>query len=482
VWLSLIACTGVIEGLLIGGFLLPLRMDRVPPSLDTNLARVYGLDTIGLVLYLLVVVGLLGAYAVALRIAWRAPRYSVPLVILASTIFMATLLWIHPTYSSDVLHYVATARVTFVHGENPHVVPPEAISDDPLMMLSGWRALPSPYGAGWSWLSAVPYAMSGGLETATRAVVAFKLLAILCALGAVAGVSVAAERIRTGAGAVAAVAFGWNPLVVIHLAGDGHNDAAMLLFLAWGIVALTAKHRTAAFLLFAAATLIKPAAGLALLMLAVSLVRGRNFRTLALGIGGAVLMTMALHLPLWDGPRVLRPMLEEGDYFTNTPASLARHGVASFIGEQASERVVGAGVRTILIVTALLLAWRSRDDAIDLVLRIGLAYVLTVVLLATWYQPWYVTWPLVFLSVALATRQSGTWLVLGLTAGGLLVPVATNFTAAIAGRPAEDVVIDALAVALIVAPLGVALLVMRRRAAHGPKIRRPVLSPPVKMT
>jgi alpha-1,6-mannosyltransferase len=322
--------------------------------------------------------------------------------------------------------------------------------------------------------------MSGGLETAVRSVVAFKLLAVLCAIVAVAGVTVAAARLRAGAGAIAAVAFGWNPLVVIHLAGDGHNDAAMLLFLAWGIVALTARRPAVTFVLFAAATLIKPAAGLALLMLAVSLMRGRDFRTLVVGAGTSVLLAVVLYLPLWDGTHVLRPTLEEGGYFTNTPASLARHGVAWLIGGQASEHVVGVAVRAALFVVALLLAWRSRDRSTDLLLRIGIAYALAVVLLGTWYQPWYATWPLLFLSVALVSRPSWIWLMLGLTAGGLLVPVATNFAAAMAGRRAEDVVVDAFAVALVLAPLGAAWLVMQRRAAHGPKIRRPVLSPPVK--
>jgi hypothetical protein len=114
------------------------------------------------------------------------------------------------------------------------------------------------------------------------------------------------------------------------------------------------------------------------------------------------------------------------------------------------------------------------------VLRIGIAYLLAVVLLGTWYQPWYATWPLVFLSVAVATQRSRAWLILGLTAGGLLVPVATNFVAAIAGRRAEDFLIDALAVALILAPLGIAVLLIQRRTAHGPKIDGPVRSPPVK--
>lgn len=476
--LTLTACAVVIEAILVTAFLLPLRMDRLPPSLDTNLARVYGLDLAGLTLYLAVAGGLFGAYWLAVRVAMQAPRGAVVGAVAASGVFMATLLWIHPTYSSDVLHYVATARVGFVHGENPHVVPPDAFPDDPLMSLSGWKSLPSPYGAGWSWLSAVPYEMSGGLGTTVRGVVAFKALVVLCALGTAAGVAVAAERLRAGAGVAAAVAFGWNPLVVIHLAGDGHNDAAMLLLLAWGVVALTAGRWTATLVLFVTAVLIKPAAGLALLMVAVVLLRAGRRRALLIGTGISAALAVLLYLPFWDGVTTLRPMLEEGGYFTNTPASVVRNVLAPWLGDSWAEASVAGFVRLMLFTTALLVAWTYRGGRGDLLLRIGIVYAVAVTVLNTWYQPWYVSWPLLFVCCVVAMRRVALSLVLALTAGGLLVPVATNFVAGIAGRAAEDPLIDALAVLLVLAPLGAMVAaVWRRSAAHGPEEHCPVFSP-----
>ena len=120
------------------------------------------------------------------------------------------------------------------------------------MALSGWKWLPSPYGPGWTWLSALPYAATAGSDDATRAVLAFKGLAVICLVATTAGVAIAAERLRPGTGAAAAVLFGWNPLVLIHLAADGHNDAAMLALLAWGTAALTFRRPGAALALLAA--------------------------------------------------------------------------------------------------------------------------------------------------------------------------------------------------------------------------------------
>lgn len=452
-------------------------MDRVPPSLGTNLARTYGLSVGGLLLYLGVAAGLFAAYWMAMRIAPHAPRATMFAAMAASAVFMATLLWVHPTYSSDVLHYVATARVTFVYNANPHLVPPDAFPDDPLMSLSGWKTLPSPYGAGWSWLSALPYVVSDGLSTAANAVLAFKTLVVLCALGALAGVVVTAERLRRGMGTAAAVAFGWNPLVILHFAGDGHNDAAMVLFLAWGMAALAAGWWSATVFLFALAVLIKPAAGLALLMLSVVLLRSGQWRALARGLLPASAVAVLLYLPFWEGFDTLRPMVEEGGYFTGTPASVMR-GLLSPFGDGVADLLSGGAVRLLLLASALALAWKGRLTPVDLLFRIGITYLLAVTVLNTWYQPWYVSWAVVFLSCAIAVRDESPPLVLALTAGGLLVPVATNFIVGISGRPAEDPLIDGLGAVLVLAPLAVAsITLLRYRKAHGPEIQRPVFSP-----
>lgn len=63
-------------------------------------------------------------------------------------------------------------------------------------------------------------------------VIGFKALALGCALATAWCIGKTAERVRPGTRAVAVVLFGANPLVLLHSAGDGHNDAAMLLFLA----------------------------------------------------------------------------------------------------------------------------------------------------------------------------------------------------------------------------------------------------------
>ena len=463
----LLAAAVGLELVLLLGFVLPLRIDRHPPSLQVNLARDYGTDLRGLALYLLVASALTLLYALALRSALALPRSAIAPVLIATALLGATLLPVHPTYSSDVFHYVATARVGFAHGENPHVTAPEEIEGDPLMPLSGWKWLPSPYGPGWTWLSALPYALSGGEAGATRAVLAFKALAVLALVIATAGVAFAAERLRPAGGAAAAVAFGWNPLVLIHFGGDAHNDAAMLAVLAWGVAALAHRRSALALAVFGIACLIKAAAGIAFLTLAVGLVSRARWRALALGLGVPALVGALLIAPYWEGAETFRAMLDEGRYFTSTPASLIQRLLEPALGGDPARVLVGGVARLALLVIVVIVGWRSGVLPLPALAALVAAYVLAVAVLGTWYQPWYATWPLLFLGVLVPMRACWFGLALALTIGGLLVPVAVNFVAEMSGLGARHPLVDVLAVAAVLAPLGCALA-LGARARRGP--------------
>ena len=474
--LSLLGAAAIaIECLLLAGVTLPSRLDRHPPSLHLNLAHLYGLNVRGLVLYVALALGLLAAYAAALYGTRAAGRRGIVAAVVGAAVFGVTLLPAHPTYSSDVFHYIATGRVNFTYGRNPHVTPPATFPEDPAMPLSGWWTLPSPYGPAWTWLSALPHTASGGANHSTRAVIAYKALAVLCLTGGTLAVGRAAERLRPGSGVLAAVAFGWNPLVLIHFGADGHNDAAMLLLLAWGVTALAYRRTAPALLLFGAAALVKAAAGLALLGLMLWLLRERAWRGLGVGLAATGLLGMLLIWPYWAGLETFRAMLEEGTYFTNTIASLVQRALAPSLGDDPSRTVVGVLARLALIGV---LIWRIRGVGrapADMIGCLALLYLLAVVPFATWYQPWYATWVLLFFA-ALAYKRTAIAAVLGLTAGGLLVPVSVNFLAEISGRGARDAGIDALTVTLTVVPLLAAGGIVLATRHRGPTFGAPVSS------
>lgn len=453
--------------LLLLGVTGPLRLDQHPPSLQTNLASTSGVDWRGAARYLLLAAALLCGWLVAVRAALRLHRFGLRCVLAGSALLGAVLIPAHPTYSSDVFHYIATARVAYTHGANPLTTPPAAFAADPLMRLSGWATLPSPYGPLWTWLSWAPFRLSGGADDATRALLAFKALTLAGLLVAAAGIGRAAQRLHAGSGTAAVVIFAWNPLVLLHLVADAHNDAVMLAALAWSLVALLHGRLVLALLASGVATLIKVAAAVALATLALRLLGERRYAALALGaVAGAALLVVSF-APFWSGAETLRSGRDEAAYFTNTPASLALRLASTMGVDVRAETALSVIARLALLGALLYLVRWAGASRERLILAIGITYLLAAGLLATWFQPWYLTWPLLYFAV-LPRRADARLLTIALTAGGLLVPLATNFAPAITDRDVDGAVIDLFAVLLAHGPVVIALLVVWGRCRHGP--------------
>ena len=139
--------------------------------------------------------------------------------------------------SSDAWTYWDYGRIAVVHDANPYTHPPRDFPDDPAYQHIGgaWHDATSVYGPLFT-LGSEPVAVAAG-SSADAAAWLFKSLAALAMLGTVALCALLAPR---RAFAVALV--GWNPLLALHFAGGGHNDAWMAL-LVMSALALGASRR-----------------------------------------------------------------------------------------------------------------------------------------------------------------------------------------------------------------------------------------------
>lgn len=453
--------------LLLLGVTAPLRLDQHAPSLQTNLASETGETWRGALRYALLALALLAVWMTALRAALTLRGRAAHALLAGGVLLGVILLPAHPTYSSDVFHYAATARVAFTYGANPLTTPPDTYPDDPLMRLSGWASLPSPYGPLWTWLSAVPYWASGGATDATRITLAFKVLALAGVVIAAAGIGSAAERLHAGTAAAAVVTFAWNPVVLIQFAADGHNDAIMLAIMAWSVVALLYGRLTLTLTGGFLAAALKAAAIIALVAFAVRLVIERRYATLLVGgAAGAMLLVFAF-APLWEGAETLRTSRDESSYFTNSPASLVlRLASAGGMGGR-GELAISLATRLMLVALLVYLVFSAGASRERLIVATGIVYLFAAGLLSTWFQPWYLTWPLLYFAVT-PGRSDIRLLAFAVTLGGLLVPLATNFAPAIGGWDVNSAPIDLLAVILAHGPVVVALLAVWRVSGRGP--------------
>lgn len=158
------------------------------------------------------------AYAVGATLL-RRDGALVPVAVLAAAIQLAPLA-APLLLSTDAWTYWDEGRIAAVHGANPYRDPPSAFPGDPAFRWTGagWRDTGAVYGPAFT-LASEPVALAAGRSHDAAAWI-YKALAAAAVLAAAA---LAARLSRRPAHALAFV--GWNPLLAIHFAGGGHNDA-----------------------------------------------------------------------------------------------------------------------------------------------------------------------------------------------------------------------------------------------------------------
>lgn len=136
--------------------------------------------------------------------------------------------------STDAWTYWQYGRIGAVLDGNPYRDPPAEFRDDAAFPHIGedWRDTTSVYGPAFT-LAAEPLALAAG-ESSDATAWLYKSLAAAASIAA-ALLAAALARRR----ALACAFAGWNPLLALHLAGGGHNDAwiAALLVAALALVA-----------------------------------------------------------------------------------------------------------------------------------------------------------------------------------------------------------------------------------------------------
>jgi hypothetical protein len=179
-----------------------------------------------------------GGYAVVLAAAYRRalPLWSLALAIVAAHVL---LLLGPPLVSQDVFGYIGFGRLGALHGLDPYTHVAAEAPADPVYLFLGWPRLSTPYGPLFTLLgyAIASLGLAGALWT-------LKALTVLCSLGAVALVGLAAARL--GRNARAAVAFvGLNPVLLELAVGGAHNDTLTMLALALALVLTAVPARYA---------------------------------------------------------------------------------------------------------------------------------------------------------------------------------------------------------------------------------------------
>lgn len=395
-----------------------------------DIVSILGADTPGLLSFALPVAAAFAGYGAALALArGLRSRRALALVLAFAAAHALTLAFMFPALALDIFHYIADARTLWIYHQNPLTVPPEAHPSGSVYPYVAWYQQPSPYGPLWSMLTILP--RPAGLGDVVPPVLAFKGLAIAFYLASAVLVYSLVQRMRPGLETFAVLFFLWNPLVLLEVAGNGHNDIVMT-FLVLLALALAQRNRpgSAMFILLLSA-LIKFASLLLVPLLVLHSLRVGDRRARLWTIAGllaGVAMVVVAYAPFWEGLATLDTARNQATIVANSPAAVATRLLAHVVTLATAERIargVFGSVFGLLYVGVLWWLWRRRRpfefESALAAMTTALFFYLAVA--AFWFQPWYLVWLLPLAALLPDRRLAAVAAVFTLTAALMYVPV-----------------------------------------------------------
>lgn len=431
---------------------------------DASLSRV------DVVVFVIATFLLFALFAALLRRFRRDPpaRDIRILAIVFPVAFNVLLVFVPPSTSIDLLSYVSHGYIATELDGNPHLVPSSGVAQTPLgaeLMRYGWRPVhpASPYGPLWTRVEAAAVRVVDGVG---GQLVALKLVVVAAGLGSALLIWRILGDVRPEHQFVGTLAYLWNPLIVVEVAAEGHNDSLMVFFV---LLALFLTIRGRASSGFGAMFLGVLTKYVPLLFVPLQLVyswrtrasTSRFAKQLAAGVAAAAILATVLFGGLWAGSRTfdaVRAAAEPGSSgSTRTMVELA----FSRIGSGAVEAIVDVAVIIAFAIFVGVLAWfvEGKDDLLRACAIASLAYLFVA---APSYWPWYAVLPMALLAVA--PMRNALLLLFVVSLGSrLAAPLDLLFVDGAFGRRVYFTATWVLAIGL---PLVVAVVVHLRRSTR----------------
>jgi alpha-1,6-mannosyltransferase len=350
-----------------------------------------------------------------------------------------------PAFSVDVFSYIAHGATGLLQaGGDAYSTAPRDVLFLPVgqaLRGLGWNPAPgtSPYGPLWTLIEAAIARLP--VDVATDVAV-FKAIETGAVLGSAAIIWYLLGRVNPSGQLAGTVAFLWNPVILVELSGEGHNDGLMVMFVLLGLYATVRSVPARAMITSTLGVVVKY---LPALFVPAQLVylwrttpdRARLVRGVTLGLVASIGLATALFAPFW-GPNMLSGLTRSsgGGPWPIWPTI---SGVMySWIGA-ILPTVDASALKTILLGgmfgSYLLfesLRVKSEADLVRAAANIALVYMLVV---SAVYWPWYAVLPIALLS--LVPLQRSFLLLLVLSVGSRLVaPLAAGMRPEV-GLPAD---------------------------------------------
>jgi hypothetical protein len=256
------------------------------PNAINDLGAITGYSPVVAVTFVLAVLVLFTCQLLAMNAVGRASSASRPRLLRALAVafpltFVLVLIWMQPVMTTDLYGYVARGYLYAQLHFNPmttaaFVLPGHYIVSRP----------PAPYGPAWLLLCGLFSVISG--ERLLLNMLLFKAVGAVGVVVSMVLVYRLALHFDRQRATTILMFFGWSPLVLIEVVGNGHNDIVMMDFVLAAFLLMVHRYARTAFTLLVLGALVKYlAAVLVPLWLVYELNQRRTLRPAVLANGAA---------------------------------------------------------------------------------------------------------------------------------------------------------------------------------------------------
>lgn len=333
-------------------------------------------------------------------------RWTLPFPVVMVGAFVACILFasVPPQESMDVYAYGYFGHLVTAYKQNPYTVAHDACSQDPYLRLARTpQPIQSPYGPGWTGLSAAIVAATGTRTGLTLLI--FRVIAIGAFFGVILLLRTLLVHHPNANNALAL--FAWNPLVLFEVANNGHNDIVLVFLLLLALFALRRKKYIWVAPALALAFLVKFVAMLIVPLVLIALLRNTTLRRrdwFLLTASAIVSLAAALFafLPFWRGIGTFNYLIYLSQYIGLPylhPLALGV-GVLRLAGVSESNipplvMIVGRTIFGCIALWAAFRLWKKGNEWLPE--SVGILFAGFLAFGLTYFEPWYLLWLLPFI-------------------------------------------------------------------------------------
>lgn len=186
--------------------------------------------------YLVILAGLFALYVLSFVKIRRSPATAGKLrgaVYAGAILAIVVLLFLPSLLSKDLFDYMVHGRILALHRANPFEIPATAFPPDEFLRAMGWPQYTTMYGPGWvSTCALLAWIFPGSLA---GSVLLYKLLFAAAHLGN--GLLIGSLLRSWGRPSLEGeFLYLWNPLLILQVAGQGHNDVFLMTWVLLGLL------------------------------------------------------------------------------------------------------------------------------------------------------------------------------------------------------------------------------------------------------